>query len=508
VTRFIVVSTLLPCLLVAAPAFAREPVRCLTPQILDEFRASGATRDRPEKEEYADSPLYPIRVHYDLEDEEFLDTILTAADDAWRQQSAEWGWEAPGPDGGLGGNDSLDIYIDEADGAAGYTSPEDWFLEDGQAHCITHVVIDREIAETAMGPTTAHEVNHVLQLWADCAEDSQFLEASAVFAEDHYDPLGSGAWSWVAHFQEGWYRSLDYFEYSEPPQYGSFIFLQYVAERHGDGTPLSTREIWSDSFQGDWNNSNTWMDALERWLSDNWNDEAGTPQGGELYTELAWHEFSEWRFFIGDNDDGEHFDHGYHAATGIGVEIPYMTTVAWSALTDGPLEREIRVPMAETSTAAVPIQDPVPGATLTVELVAESTEDRWALSLMSVHAGKQLLEIQRSGIELGAGTVSMVVPEDTYQVILIAANVGDGLLDPNEDDWDRLGGMLTFTVEGGAPADDDAADDDDSAAEDKGGCGCRVEGGAPNGMYLLVVLAAVLAIRTRKGDARKGDVRN
>ncbi len=497
-TRIAPVFATLLTIVVALPALAREPERSLTVQLLEEFRATGATRDRPESEEYQDSPLYPIRLHYMLDDEEFVADILEAADDAWRQQVGEWGWEAPGPDGGEGGNDSLDIYIGETDDAAGYTAPEDWYIEDEHARCITHVVISRDTADTNMPPTTAHELNHVFQMWVDCAEDSQFLEASAVFAEDHYDPLGSGAWSWVAHFQEGWYRSLDYFEYSEPPQYGSFIFLQYIAERHGDGTPLAAREISSDALQGDWNNSNNWMDALERWLSVNWNEEAGTPEGGELYTELAWHEFSEWRFFVGENDDGEHFDNGYHGATGIGIELPYMTTVAWSALAGGPLEREIRVPMAETSTAAVPIQDPVAGATITVDLEAESTEDRWALTLLSLHAGRQLLDIQRSGIELATGTISATVPEDTYQVVLIAANVGDGVLDPTEDDWDRLGGVITFTIEGGEePADDDTGDDDTSE-EEEGGCDCYLAAErAPHGAALLATLTALFVARRR-----------
>ena len=475
-------------------ASARKPCGFL--QALQEFR-NGQSRDRPAADAYQDSSIHPVRVHYTAENEDLVELVVDTAEDAWNQQAGDWGFGEPGPDNGDGGSEALDIYIVEIEDAAGYAMPETFDNSDGQTRCSCYVAIDPEASDDGIRQTVHHEFNHVLQMWIDCAEDDQFLEASAVYAEEWVDPQLQEAWHWVPHFQDGYYRSLDYFEYSEPPQYGSFIFLQYLAERFGEGTPRSTRELWLDSTQSDWNNSNPWMDALERWLQAHWNDDVGTPQGDELYTELAWREFSEWRFFLGENDDGTHFEHGWPGQIGLGLELPYMTTIPFTELESGTLDRELRLGMAETSTAAIPIQAPLPGWTFQVELDAESPEDRWALTMFSVNATGDVLDRQVGEIGLAAGFVEATVPEDTRDTILILANVGDGLLDPNEDDWDRLGGVLTITATGEAPQDDD---DDDSTEESEGdGCQCAASGSATPGAALLTIaLGLIVARRLRR----------
>jgi len=489
--RFLLLATLAVVAIPDGVASARKPCGFL--QALHEFRA-GQSRDRPEAEAYQDSSIHPIRVHYLLEDEDQVADVIDWSEDAWNQQAGDWGFGEPGPDNGDGGSESLDIYLTDIEDAAGYAMPETWDNSDGQSRCSCYVAIDREAGDDDMRQTVHHEFNHVLQMWIDCAEDDQFLEASAVYAEDWVDPSLQAAWHWVPHFQDGYYRSLDYFEYSEPPQYGSFIFPQYLAERFGDGTPRSTRELWHDAVQSDWGNSNTWMDTLERWLADHWNDDVGTPQGDELYTELAWREFSEWRFFLGENDDGLHFEHGWPGQVGLNLELPYMTTIPFTELEGGSLERELRLAMAETSTAAIPIQAPDPGWNFQIELVAESNEDRWALTLFSVGATGDVLDRQVGEIGLASAYVEGTVPPDTRDTILVLANVGDGVLNPNEDDWDREGGVLSITAWTDDPADDD--DDDDSADEGADdGCQCAAAGSVAPGAGLLIVGLALLVSR-------------
>ena len=492
--RFLVLAALAGVAMPDGVASARKPCGFL--QALQEFRA-GQSRERPASDDFQDSSIHPVRVHWELENADLAALVVDTAEDAWNQQAGDWGFGDPGPDNGDGGSDALDIYITEIDDAAGYAMPETWDNSDGQSRCSCYVAIDPEAGDDDIRQTVHHEFNHVLQMWIDCAEDDQFLEASAVYAEEWVDPLLQDAWHWVPHFQDGYYRSLDFFEYSEPPQYGSFIFLQYLAERFGEGTPRSTRALWLDSTQADWNNSNSWMDALERWLQANWNDEVGTPQGTELHTELAWREFSEWRFFLGENDDGTHFEHGWPGQIGLDLELPFMTTIPFAEVQGGSLERELRLGMAETSTAAIPIQAPLPGWSFQVELEAESPEDRWALTMFSVNATGNVLDRQVGEIGLATGFVEATVPENTRDTILILANVGDGLLDPNEDDWDRNGGMLTITAWGDDPTDDD--DDDDSTTEtEDDGCQCEASGStAPAASLLVVGLALILARRRR-----------
>jgi len=295
------------------------------------------------------------------------------------------------------------------------------------------------------------------------------------------------------YYQEGYYRSLDYYETLEPAQYGSFIFLQYLTEHLGDGTPRIAVELWEDAIQSDGLNSNTWIEALERWLEVHW--DGATPQGDEQYVELAWQEFAEWRYFLGDNDDGEHFEHGYHAATGLGLELPNISTANFSLLLDGPLERELRHDMAELSSGTVPIQYPEVGAEVTVELTADGGEDRWALSLISLHANGTVLEREIGAIGAGEATVSAVVPADTLHMIAVVANVGDGNLDPNENDWDGTGGVLIFSTDA-QPVEGD--DDDDSADAEEGGCECAAHpAAAAPGPLALIALAALALVRRR-----------
>ncbi len=306
---------------------AAEPRKCgTTPPFIDGV-FQGGSRARPAADGFDDSLYFDIRVHWIEGEQDLAALIMQTTEDAWRMQVEDWGWYPPLSDDGEGGSDALDIYIAECEGAAGYTSPEDWWVEEDRTVCNAHVVIDPDLGDVYTESTTAHEFNHVLQMAMDCREDHQFFEATATYTEEFVVPEYDYNWYMAAYYQDGYYRSLDYFEYSNPPQYGSFIFLQYLSELYGEGTGLSIREIWSDAVQTDSNNSNTWMDALERWLEDHWVDEVGTPAGDESYTELAWREFSEWRYFLGENADTQHFQHGRYNISGVGSELPRIAQI-------------------------------------------------------------------------------------------------------------------------------------------------------------------------------------
>jgi MYXO-CTERM domain-containing protein len=487
---FVAVISLAWCL----PAQTHERFMCHHTLPVGYEGVCTSTRSRPECESYIDSPTSPLRVHHDEGEEEMAELVLMHANLAWEQQVGEWGWDAVGGDEGQGGNDSLDIYIEPAGDAAGYYQCETQFSEGDYFRCTGFVVIDEELGLDDAPSTMAHELNHVLHRWVDAAEDRQFVEASAVLAEEWYDEETASGWYNAAYYQEGYYRSLDYYETLEPAQYGSFIFLQYLTERLGDGTPRIAVELWEDSAQTDALNSNNWMEALERWLEPRWDGPA--PVGDELYTELAWQEFAEWRYFLGDNDDGEHFEHGYHNATSLSLELPNITTADFSLLLEGPLERELRHDMAELSSGTIPIGGPEVGAEVTVEFTADGGEDRWALTLLSLHANGTVVERTLGAIDAGAATVTTVVPEDTLDMVAVLACMGDGDLDPNEDDWDGTSGVLIFSTDAQAEPSDD--DDDDSADADEGGCECAAAPGtAPGAWFAMAALVGAWIARRR-----------
>ncbi len=485
----------LPCAVASAAA---DRPRCGTAPPFDERgRFTGGARARPDSVGYVDSDYYDIRVHYQEHNEDLVDLVLAAANEAWRVEVDEWGWIAPGPDGGAGGSDALDIYIADAGDAAGYTAPEDHYSDGDRYVCPTYVVIDDNLGiDDLTRSTTVHEFNHVVQMWTDCAEDYQLFEASATITEEWIVEGYDWNWWMTAYFQDGCHRSLDYFEWSEPPQYGSFIFLQYLSERFDDGSMEPVVAIWDDARQGDAGNSNTWMDALERWLEAHWNDDVGAPKGDELYTELAWREFSEWRYFLGANADDDHWQIGRYDIEGNGLEMPHISTVNFDDLVTGPVEVDLRLAMAETSSGALPIRYPEEGWTIEVELEAEGDAERWSVTLLFLDASGAVVNRALGDIGAGRSSVSGQVPGGALNGLVIVANVGDGVLDPREDDWDGTGARITVTASGGPAGDDDDGDGGDDGGD---GCACSAAGGRAS--LVPVLLAAALAAGRRRRGA-------
>jgi hypothetical protein len=493
---------LLALALAATPALSM-PLPCGTPLML----AAGGTRDRPECDTWTESSTYPIRVHYSYGEEELAAVTLEAADLSWQMQVEEWGWAEPGGDDGLGGSDAVDYYLADTQ-FGGYVSPDDWWETATQAQCAGHVVINREMDLDSIRITVPHEFNHVLQLWTDCAEDPQMLEASAVFAQDWVYPELGSAWGFAAGYQEGYYRSLDYYAYAEPPQYGSFVFLQYVAERFADGTPVSTREIWDDSLQGDFGNSNTWMAALERWLEDHWADDLAAPTGDETYTEVAWREFSEWRYFLGANWLEGYLEHGHPDSLHYGIELPVAGTASLASLEEGPVDIELPHAMGELSSAAVLIRHPEEGWIVHADLTADTDSERWALSLVSLDTSTEsVIERVIGDIAAGEAHASTEVLPGVDNIVAVIAQVGDGTLDPRQDDWSGDEAQIQIWIEGyeADDDDDDVADDDDD--DDDGGsslprvaegdgCGaCATAPRRPAGATVLLTLLAAAFFR-------------
>ncbi len=455
------------------------------------------TRDRPPSDGHLDSELFPIRVHFLAGDEDLAPLVLEAAEISWEQQVEDWGWEPPGIDYGLGGDDSLDYYLSDTE-FGGYASPDDWFNTETHVRCYGHMVINRLMEPDGIRMTVPHEFNHILQMWTDCLEDGQLFEASAVYAEDWPYPDVDYAWSFAAAYQDGYYRALDYYDYAQPPQYGSFIFLQFLAERFGDGTPVSTLELWNDATQGEWENSNTWMAALERWLESHWAEDMDDPADDELYTELAWQEFGEWRWFLGEHANDEHLTHG-HPDAPYGLELVPIGTASRATLEQGPTEIDLPHPMAELSAGVIEIRHPADDWTLSAELTAGGGEDRWALSLVALDEDEAVLARVRGPLGDGEATVSGPVPEDTETVLLVVANVGDGTLDPNEDDWETTDALVV--IDPGLPAgddDDDAAGDDDDLVLEPGEGGCECEAGGPTAPAAVLGPLALLLVLARR----------
>jgi len=479
---------------------AAMPLPCGTAEKI----LNGPSRSRPETEAWVDSEIYPIRVHYLHEDSDLVMPTLEAAEYSWQIETEEWGWEPPGPDYGLGGTDDLDIYLYDTS-AGGYCSPEEW--EDTGTHirCTSHVVINRQMDETSIRSTVSHELNHVFQVWTDCVEDLQMLEASATLAEDYVYPEIPMAWYAAGTYQQNYWMPLDYWEYGNWYQYGTFVFLQYIVERFGDGTPVAVREIWEDANQSDYANSNSWMASLERWLEGHWVDDLRQPLEGETYLEVAWQDWGEWRYFMGENWDGLHLTHGSPDSHGLDLELGVVGTASKSSLEEGPVKIELSHDMAELSSAAALIRHADEGWQVQVDLEAE--KDRWALSLISRNSEEwSIVDRVRGEVGDAEAHASVEILPDVDEVLVVIAQVGDGWVVPTDNDWEGVGAALTVSVDNlSQPDDDDATGDDDdmdSVWEDVGGdeesgCSCSSVHTSPAAATVIALLSFLVMARRR-----------
>ena len=179
------------------------------------------------------------------------------------------GYRAPKPDGNLGGDDKMDIYLANV-GSRGYygycnsdekISPDLNARHDGWAYC----VLDNDYSSNEfptntpvenLEVTAAHELFHAVQFAYDYYEDSWFMEATATWAEDElYDNVDDN----LQYLPESPLAqpgsSMDHFDNFGVQQYGDWIFFRYLTEQLPDaegGLPTLIRDMWerADSAPG------------------------------------------------------------------------------------------------------------------------------------------------------------------------------------------------------------------------------------------------------------------
>lgn len=196
-------------------------------------------------------PAYPARV---------LATVTQVA-----QTYVDAGYRAPLPDGVLGGDARIDIYLADlaGSGAYGYCTSDQAPAKGSNARWAFCVLDDsyEELKGTSTATqilqvTTAHEFFHAVQYAYDSLEDGWFLESTAVWAEDQvYDDVNDNVqyapYSPLARPRS----SLDYFDTNGFRQYGSWLFFRWLSERFPavqGGLPVIVRQFLeaADSTQG------------------------------------------------------------------------------------------------------------------------------------------------------------------------------------------------------------------------------------------------------------------
>ena len=179
------------------------------------------------------------------------------------------GYREPEPDGTLGGDARLDIYLTNlgTTGAYGYCGSDEPARpvvrgrvapRDRWAFC----VLDDGYSEYPGKPTEvlqvtlAHEYFHAVQFAYDAGEDDWFMEGTAVWAEDELfdgvdDNVQYAAYSPLA----GPRLSLDRYQRGGFRQYGTWLWFRWLSEHFPEsqgGMPTIVRDLWTaaDSVRG------------------------------------------------------------------------------------------------------------------------------------------------------------------------------------------------------------------------------------------------------------------
>ncbi|MBM4318998.1 MAG: hypothetical protein FJ125_03340 [Deltaproteobacteria bacterium] len=195
------------------------------------------------------------------------------------------------------------IYFDDtlSIDAGGYTSPIDFDETTPHLDCLSYIVLD-ETAEVGseLTHTLEHEFCHTTQMAMDCAESLDSMEATATWitfninrGRDQYFELA------IRDYQAQPEKSLGWSLQQQVYPYGAAVFIQYSQEYLGDNDPQAIPGLWEGSVQEDRDNEPDLLDAIV---------DLAREKG--LTRDQVVLEFAQWRYFVGRNDDGEHFARG------------------------------------------------------------------------------------------------------------------------------------------------------------------------------------------------------
>lgn len=199
---------------------------------------------------------------------DYIELVADTLEYVWAAEINVMGWPLPADDGGLGGDERIDVYLDEIleEGFAGYVDTEGGFIGDNplspeteRRAAFVYMVLDDDYAEAdlvagetpegLMQATVAHEFNHALQAGIDDRDPHAWLyEATATWMEDEvYDDINDGVYYLYTLYDNPdiclvaeWARGDDLHWYS------TWLLLRMMSEEYG---PDLVRDIWANMRQ-------------------------------------------------------------------------------------------------------------------------------------------------------------------------------------------------------------------------------------------------------------------
>ncbi len=211
------------------------------------------------KEQTPDCSFAHVCVHHvsttaDASDAKWVRTTGAVAEHVWSTIVGGLGYRAPLKDGRVRGdhgpNPKLDIYLTDlgTQGIYGYCTSED----NGRPYRTDpgYCVLDNDYAASQYGArtkpldvlkvTAAHELFHAVQFGYDWREDAWVMEGTAAWMEEQvYDAINDNR-----QYLRGSQLTNPGIPLDDPDSgsgYGSWLFFQYLSERHGAGI---VRAMW------------------------------------------------------------------------------------------------------------------------------------------------------------------------------------------------------------------------------------------------------------------------
>lgn len=197
---------------------------------------------------------------------DYIEEVATALEHSWQVEIVQFGWAPPPPDRGEGGDERVDLYLEQLmpDGLAGYAESAGGYVGDNpltpeleRRAAYSYFSIDNDFEEVAgeggnpdadlylMRATVAHEFNHVIQGGYDDFDPQYWLyEATATWMEEEvYDEVNDGV-----NYLPDLFNAPDVCRVSDVGWYASWLFLRLMSEKYGHDV---VRAIWENSRQLD-----------------------------------------------------------------------------------------------------------------------------------------------------------------------------------------------------------------------------------------------------------------
>jgi hypothetical protein len=184
---------------------------------------------------------------------DYVEMVEASAEEVYGVENGSLGWQAPKPDGTLGGGPETDIYLADVGDSDlfGYASPDPHQISRRR---FAYLVIDDDYA-TAQYPgttpltdvevTLAHEYNHVLQFSYDTYQDTWFMESTATWMEDQV----YGSVNDYLRYLDRWNSRVAIpLTASNVKFYGSAVWNHWLAHRYGPSIVRSAWEVPGSDF--------------------------------------------------------------------------------------------------------------------------------------------------------------------------------------------------------------------------------------------------------------------